>query len=178
MAENSTLARPYAQAAFEVAAKSGNFESWSKMLELLAQVVRDERVRPLLSSPKLTDDKRVEMLSTIAGDHLSAEGKNMVNVLAHYGRLTVLPEIAARFEELRAEAEGVLDVEVTSHTPLDAEYQARLSASLKQRLGRDVRLHLDTDESLLGGAIIRAGDLVVDGSVRGRLEKLAGVLAH
>lgn len=178
MAENRTLARPYAQAAFEVASKNGTFDRWSSMLDLLAKVVRDDRVRPLLNSPKLTDEKRVEMLGAIAGDKLSDEGRNMVNVLAHYDRLAVLPEIAERFEELRSAAEGVIDVQVTSHSPLDAEYQACLSESLKQRLGRDVRLHLDTDESLLGGAIIRAGDLVVDGSVRGRLEKLAGVLAH
>lgn len=178
MAELTTLARPYAQAAFEVATKNGTSERWSNMLALLAQVVRDERVRPLLNSPKLTDEKRVEVLTSIAGEHLSAEGKNLVKVLAHYGRLNVMPEIAQRFEELRSEAEGVVDVDVTSPTPLDEDYQARLSASLKKRLGREVRLHLNIDESLLGGAIIRAGDLVVDGSVRGRLEKLAGVLAH
>ncbi len=178
MAELTTLARPYAHAAFEVAGKNGNFERWSEMLKLLAQVVRDARVRPMLSSPKLTNEKRVEMIATIAGEHLSAEGKNLVDVLAHYGRLKVLPEIAERFEVLRSEAEGVVDVEVTSHSPIDAEFQARLSDVLKKRLGREVRLHLATDENLLGGAIIRAGDLVVDGSVRGRLQKLAGVLAH
>lgn len=178
MAEQTTLARPYAQAAFEVAAKGGSFEGWSAMLALLAGIVRDEQVRPLLNSPKLTSAKRVELLNGIAGERLNDEGKRLVEVLAHYDRLAVLPDIAQRFEELRSEAEGVVDVEVTSHTPLDADYQAKLSAALKARLGRDVRLHLATDESLMGGAIIRAGDLVVDGSVRGRLDKLAGVLAH
>ncbi len=177
MAELTTIARPYAQAAFELAFKAGSLDKWSDMLGVLAQVAGDSRVRSLLHDPKVSEQQRVDFFLSVAGDGLDEQGGNLVRVLAHYDRLAVLPQIAEIFEKLKADAENAVDVSFTSVTEVDEAYKGQLAQALKTKLGRDVRLHFDTDASLLGGAVIRAGDMVIDGSVKARLEKLAGALA-
>lgn len=177
MAELTTIARPYARAAFEVAHKADALDRWSQMLGFLSQVAADSRVRSLLTDPKVSEDQRVQFFSETAGDRLDDEGKNLVRLLSHYDRLGVLPQIAAIYETFKADAEGTIDVSFTSVAEVDEDYRQKLAAALRKKLGRDVRLHFDTDPALIGGAIIRAGDMVIDGSVRGRLDKLAGVLA-
>jgi len=176
MAEKSTIARPYAQAAFELAQEKGDLKSWSEMLELCAMIVSDEQVSRLIGNPELSKDSLVELILNVAGDRLDTVGANFIRVLAANGRLNVLPEIAALYEQHRAEAERYIDAEVISAFPMSDAQQQALVEGLKKRLGREVRLTASTDESLIGGAVVRAGDLVIDGSVTGHLNKLAQTL--
>ena len=151
MAEKVTLARPYAKAAFEAARDSKNFARWSEMLAAAAATVADERVVKLLSSPRVQPADLVELIAEAskADEH----GRNFLNALAQNRRLAVLPEVAAMYEELRADVENVTDVHVTSAVQLDEAQRTRLAAALKKRLKREVRLHLSVDPSLIGGAI-------------------------
>jgi F-type H+-transporting ATPase subunit delta len=131
----------------------------------------------LLTNPRVSADDLVSLISEAAGGALDDHGRNFIATLAHNRRLGLLPEIAAQFETLRAEVENVADVRVTSAVQLNEAQQQRLSSALKRRLKREVRLHCEVDPSLIGGAIVRAGDFVIDGSLRARLERLAGAMA-
>ena len=173
MADRTTIARPYAKAAFAEARERGALTAWAQALATAAQVVRDPRVVPLIDNPRVTPDELAQLLIGIAGQDLSEDGRNFLLTLAANHRLACLPEISALFHELKDEAEGVADVTVTSATALDAKQQQSLSAALKRRLKRDVRLHLQIDPTLIGGAVVRAGDLVIDGSLRARLTRMA-----
>ncbi len=176
MAEKSTIARPYAQAAFDLAQDKNDLKSWSEMLELCAMIVSDEQVSRLIGNPEVSKDSLVELILNVAADRLDTVGANFIRVLAANGRLNVLPEIAALYEQHRAIAERYIDAEVISAFPMSDAQQQTLVEGLKKRLGREVRLTASTDESLIGGAIVRAGDLVIDGSVTGHLNKLAQTL--
>lgn len=173
MADKSTIARPYARAAFEEARASKRLEPWSEALHVAAAVVGDPRVASLLGNPHVTPEELAQLIAGIAGGKLGEQGGNFVRTLAANRRLGVLPQIAARFDELKDAAEGVADVTVTSAAPLDAGQQQTLSAALEKRLKRTVRLHYATDPALIGGAVVRSGDLVIDGSLRTRLERIA-----
>jgi len=177
MAEKVTIARPYAKAAFDYARERKTFAAWSQLLTTAAAVVADERVAKLLNSPRVAPADMAGMVADIAGA-ADEQGRNFLGTLAANRRLGLLPEIAAMFETLRAEAENVADVQVTSAVPLDDAQRNRLIAALKKRLNRDVRLQVDIDSSLLGGAIVRSGDLVIDGSLRSRLQRLADAMAR
>ena len=137
---------------------------WSDALKTAAQVVRDPRVENLLGNPQVTPAELAQLLIDIAGAALDEHGANFVRTLAENRRLACLPEIAAQFEALKDEAEGVADVTVTSAAALDAAQAAELSAALEKRLKRKVRLHTEVDPPCIGGAVVRAGDLVIDGS--------------
>jgi F-type H+-transporting ATPase subunit delta len=178
MAEKTTIARPYATAAFSLARSQGDLGQWSEMLQLLAAVVSDPVMQALIANPEVDDDKRVALILDVCGSGLNDLGQNFVRVLAENKRLALAPEIAALYEAMRAEAEKKIDAEVVSAFPLDEAQLQQLAAALKKRLGRDVTLHTRIDESIIGGAVVRAGDLVIDGSVTGQLEKLANTLMH
>jgi F-type H+-transporting ATPase subunit delta len=171
MAEKATIARPYARAAFDYAKAQGALADWSAALAAAAQVASDPRVQPLLSNPGVP----AAAITGLVGEAAGAAGpvRNFIDLLAENGRLAYLPEIAAQYEVLRREAEQVADVEVVSAMDLDEGQQARIAQALRARLGREIRMHTRTDASLIGGAIVRAGDLVIDGSLKGRLERLA-----
>ena len=173
MADKSTIARPYAKAAFADARAHGRLAAWSEALRLAAQVVRDERVQALLGNPGVTPAQLAQLVSDIAGGGLDEDGRNFVRTLAENRRLAVLPEIAALFDELKDREEGVVDVRVTSAAPLPERQRDELAAALQRRLRRQIRLHCETDPQLIGGAVLRAGDLVIDGSLRERLVALA-----
>jgi F-type H+-transporting ATPase subunit delta len=173
MAELSTLARPYAKAAFEYAASAGDLQGWSQSLALAAAVAQHANVVQLLSSPSITAGQQVEQLIAICGDELSEQGKNFLVVLSENRRLQLLPEISHQFDILKANREKAIDVEVTAALELDAGQQQMLSDALSAKLERKVNMQVRLDKSLLGGAVIRAGDTVIDGSIRGRLAKLA-----
>jgi len=173
MADKSTIARPYARAAFEEARERKRLEPWSEALRVAAAVVTDPRVAALLGNPRVTPDELAQLVSGIAGPKLGTEGGNFVRTLAANRRLAVLPEIVTLFDELKDAAEGVADVTVTSAAPLAAGQQQALSAALEKRLKRTVRLHCATDPALIGGAVVKSGDLVIDGSLRTRLERIA-----
>lgn len=186
MAEKVTIARPYAKAAFEYAHAQNALGRWSDTLATASSVVADARVSKLLSSPRVTPEQLVGLIAEIAGNGpgngssngLDEHSKNFLNTLAQNRRLALLPQIAAIYEVLRAEVENIADVQVTSAIALDAAQQQRLAKALQKRLKREVRLHCDIDASLIGGAIVRSGDLVIDGSLKARLERLASDIAH
>lgn len=173
MADKSTIARPYAKAAFEEARDLGRLGPWSDALRTAAVIISDSRVEALVGNPRVTPEELAALVIEIAGSALDEEGRNFVRTLADNRRLPLLPEISARFDELKSEAEGVVEVTVTSAAPLDDSQRGKLSAALERRLGRSVRLQCATDPALIGGAVLRAGDLVIDGSLRGRLERIA-----
>ena len=173
MAELSTLARPYAKAAFSYAQQASDLAGWSAALATSAAVSQSEKVRELLENPQLTSNERAEKFLSICADDLSDSGKNFIRLLAENHRLTLLPEISVLFEELKAQAEATLEVDVVSARPLSDAQAQQLAQALNKKFEREVHLHHSVDESLLGGAIIRAGDTVIDGTVRGRLAKLA-----
>jgi F-type H+-transporting ATPase subunit delta len=177
MAEAATIARPYAKAAFETARDARTLADWSKALHSSAAICADARIEDLITNPKLSIDQVVSMFAGLGGAAIDEHWQNFVRLLTENKRLMALPEIMVQYEGLRAEYEKELDVEVTSATALTAEQRAKLAASLKTRFKRDVRMSTTVDAALLGGAVIRAGDLVIDGSIKGRLERLASELA-
>ncbi len=176
MADKSTIARPYAKAAFKEARDRGRLGPWSQALRTAAAVVSDSRVEALLGNPRVAPEELAALVIEIAGPELDEQGRNFVRTLADNRRLALLPEISVLFDELKGEAEGVVDVAVTSAAPLDDSERGKLASALERRLGRSVRLQCATDPALIGGAVLRAGDLVIDGSLRGRLERIAYVL--
>jgi F-type H+-transporting ATPase subunit delta len=173
MADKSTIARPYAKAAFQEARDRKRLGPWSEALQTAAAVVSDSRVEALLGNPRVTPEELAALVSETAGPQLDEEGRNFVRTLADNRRLSLLPEISARFDELKGEAEGVVDVTVTSAAPLDESQRSQLATALERRLGRSVRLQCAVDSALIGGAVLQAGDMVIDGSLRGRLERIA-----
>jgi F-type H+-transporting ATPase subunit delta len=173
VAERATIARPYAKAAFEYARDAKAFAAWSYGLSAASDIVSDPRVAPLTKSPAWTNADLVSLITDVAGAKLDAGMQNFVRVLAENHRLLLLPEISAHYEELRAAVENTVDVEVISAVELDAAQRDKLSRALAARLKREVHMRNSVDASLLGGAVLRAGDLVIDGSMKGRLERLA-----
>lgn len=178
MAEKTTIARPYAQAVFKLANEQKNLKGWSETLGLAAAVAADPEMGNVIGNPRLTKAQVVDIFLTVCGNKLGDAGQNMIRVLADNGRLGLLPEIAALYEVERAGAEGTLNAEVTSAFELTEGQKKDLAAALKKRFGREISLSCQTDKSLLGGAIIRAGDVVIDGSAVSRLEKLSTELTR
>ena len=173
MAERATIARPYAKAAFEYAREANDFAAWSQALARAAEIVADPRVAALTKSPQYSAADAVSLVTDVAGASLNPAMQNFLRVLAENHRLLLLPEIAAHYEEFRSAVENTVDVEVVSAVKLDAAQTDKLSAALARRLKRNVRMKNSVDATLLGGAVLRAGDLVIDGSLKGRLERLA-----
>jgi F-type H+-transporting ATPase subunit delta len=176
MAELATLARPYANALFDVAKSERALEQWSRMLANLAAVAEADKVRHLLESPDLADEVKAQRLIDLCGEELSDRAKNTVRLLARNKRLGLIGEIREQFEVRKAEEEKILEVEVISAFELTAEQSDKLRHALRRKFDREVNLTGRVDSTVLGGAIIRAGDTVIDGSIRGRLDKLAETL--
>lgn len=172
----TTIARPYAEAVFARAVQTDKLDLWSDMLELLAAAARDPALSGLIASPKLDRSQMTELMLEIGGARLSDEGQNLVRLLVANDRLAVLPEIASHFEARKSEHEGTLDVTVTTAFELEPEQEQQLSEALKRKLGREVRVSSHEDPELIGGFHVRAGDLVIDGSVSGQLNQLANEL--
>lgn len=185
MADNNTIARPYAQAAFDVARESGELDGWASALETAKSVMADGQVAKFLGNPTLNDGQRMQFLTGLleaAGDSTmltggNSKGTNFVKLLLEYGRVDALPEICEHFEALKAQVENSVDVTVTSASPISDEQRARIASALRSKLGREVRIETEINENLIGGAVIRAGDVVIDGSLRARLEGLANALS-
>jgi F-type H+-transporting ATPase subunit delta len=173
MAELTTLARPYAKAAFEYAAANGVLDNWSEMLGLAAAVTGEAPVIELLGSPSLTTAQQQQSFVEVCGDALSEQAQAFIAVLAENKRLVLLPEIAALFDGLKAEQQKSVDVEVTSAFELDSATTEKLAKALTSTLNREVSVTTAVDNSLIGGVVVRAGDTVIDDSVRGKLSKLA-----
>jgi F-type H+-transporting ATPase subunit delta len=178
MADLSTVARPYAKALFDLASAEKKLPQWSAALGAAAAVVADANAKRALANPAFADGERAALVGSIAGAIKGGEllttpaGANFLRVVAENGRLTVLPEIAAQFDALKAEAENKVNVTVTSATAVDGALAEQIKKALEQKLKRTVELSLAVDSSLIGGAIIQADDMVIDGSVRTRLQRL------
>jgi F-type H+-transporting ATPase subunit delta len=177
MAELTTLARPYARAAFEVASSSDQLQSWSDMLRKLANVVSNDRVAEMLSSPSLTGDQQAQIVIDLCGDEISGQLQNFISVLSENKRLSLLPEIVGLFDILKADQELTVDVEISTAFALVEKTEEKLAQAIKEKLNRDVKIHSQVDKNLIGGMVIRAGDLVIDDSVRGKLHKLAEAMS-
>jgi F-type H+-transporting ATPase subunit delta len=179
MSQALTLARPYARAAFAIAREDKSFAAWSEALAFAARVAADPRVAALLAHPRLEDADAVTLLApdtAATGD----DGKfaSFLALLADNRRLVLLPEIAGLFDELRADAERIVKATVTSASVLPAGELDAIRSALKQRFGREVEIETAVDEALIGGAVIDAGDVVIDGSLRGKLSRLQSALAN
>jgi F-type H+-transporting ATPase subunit delta len=172
-ADKATIARPYARAAFAEAEAHGRLDAWARSIEIASEVVSDPRVAQLIHDPELIPAQLAQLVIDVAGSELGEHGRNFVLTLATNQRLAYLPEIHTLFKELKDTAEGVADVTVTSAAALDSAQQQTLTQALAKRLRRRVRLHCETDPSLIGGAVVRAGDLIIDGSLRAQLERMA-----
>jgi F-type H+-transporting ATPase subunit delta len=185
MADNNTIARPYAQAAFDVANEAGDLAGWDESLLLAGELLADGQVAEFLSNPALSDAQRFEFVTGLfsrAGAKKLAgsdkHGSNFLKLLLEYGRIGALPEIAAHFAKLKAGVENTLDVTVTSAAELTEADKKTFQRALEKRFGRKVLLETEIDETLIGGAVIRAGDVVIDGSLRARLQGLANALVN
>ena len=176
MAELATLARPYANAAFDLAKAGRRLPQWSRMLGVLATAAETSEVEALIGAPSLRSEVKAHRLINLLGDELDDRGRRFVHVLAANKRLELLPEIAAQFEVRKAEAELVLDVEIVSAVGLSAAQKDAYAQALKRRFDQDVQVTERVDSQLVGGAVVRAGDTVIDGSVRGRLSRLVDAL--
>jgi F-type H+-transporting ATPase subunit delta len=177
MSSALTLARPYARAAFEMARGANALADWTQKLSFAAEVANDSGVRNLVGNPKLAATDLVGLFLA-PSESANAPFANFIGLLAENHRLILLPEIAALYTEMRHEAQRILTVSVRSATALGDSQVIALKAALKKRFGRDIELEQQLDPSLLGGAVIDAGDVVIDGSVTGRLHRLESALAH
>jgi|TARA_B110000240_G_scaffold174156_2_gene200418 F-type H+-transporting ATPase subunit delta len=176
-AELTTIARPYAKAAFSFALdQDQGLTHWSAMLGILAAAMAEDVVREKLDDPKLTTEAGAEVLVAMLDGELDDKAGNFLIVLAENGRLALLPNISEIFELLKAEYEKTINVEVTSAYEVSSEETEKLSDALHKKLQREVNLTTHVDESLLGGVVIKAEDSVIDGSVRGKLRKLSQAL--
>jgi F-type H+-transporting ATPase subunit delta len=173
VAERATIARPYAKAAFACARQANAFAAWSAGLRVAAEIVSDAQVKAVAGSPHLTPSDRSSLVCGVAGAKLDQGMQNFIAILAENRRLPLLPEILVQFEALRASVENTIDVDVVSAVALNETQTANLTEALTRRFKRKVRMHKSVDATLLGGAVVRAGDMVIDGSLKGRLERLA-----
>ncbi len=176
MAEPSTVARPYAEAAFKLADAHGKLAEWSGMLANLAAVAADGRIRAAIGDPNLQAAKVAGLFIAILSGKLSGEAENFVRVLADNGRLELLPEIRAQYESLRNEREGVIEAEVYAAFELGADQLADLVARLEKKTGKTVRARVSVDRELIGGVKVVLGDKVIDGSARAQLAALEAAL--
>jgi len=185
MADNHTIARPYAQAVFELARDAGELAAWAASLEVAGQLTADGEVAAFLANPKFSNERRLEFLTGLfenAQDALlsgsDTRGSNFLRLLVENRRIGVLPEIAEHFEALKAVVERRVDVVVVSASPLSAAQEREIVNALETRFARDVRIETRIDENLIGGAVVRAGDVVIDGSLRARLDGLTNALIN
>ena len=178
MAEKSTIARPYAEAVFALAKEQSQLKQWSDMLQAASVVAMNDDMQAMISNTNVDKGQLANLILDVCGSKFSTEGKNLIKLLAENRRLPMLAEIAAQYEELRAEEEKTIDAEVIAPFEVSAAQQKQIAEKLKARLGREVSLSCSVDSTLLGGAIIKAGDLVIDGSTKGQIQKLSIELTH
>ncbi len=174
--DTTTIARPYAEAAFEVARADGDTDAWLEGLTLLGSIAETPEVAEQISSPNATSDQLQDLIFAVSGDGLSVHLQNLVRLLAENGRLIVLPDIARLFGEMKTAFDGLRHIEVTSAFPMADAERDELAGKLKAHFGGDVDLTITQDPSLIGGVKVRAGDIVIDGSLRGQLDRLSNNL--
>lgn len=176
MAELNTLARPYAKAIFELAQKNDSFEMWSSQLQILSQVAKDPRVTSIIADQTLPIPEVLSLVLNVTGSFLDNSGKNLVTILAEKRRLAILPEIASLYSELKNEAENLMDVEFITAVPIDELEKDKFSKLLQKKLTRTIKMHCQVDTNILGGFLAKAGNYVLDGSLKGQLTELKTVM--
>ncbi len=177
MAEKSTIARPYAEAVFQLAKANKQLKEWSDMLQAVTLIATNADMQGIIGNTSVNKAQLAQLVNDVAGDVMTDSGRNLIKLLAENRRMDVLTEITAQFEALKAEAEKTVEAEMVCAHKVSAKQQSMIAKKLKARLGREVSLKCTVDESLMGGAIIKAGDMVIDGSVSGQLNKLSVELA-
>jgi F-type H+-transporting ATPase subunit delta len=177
VAERLTLARPYAEAVFRLAQEDGDLASWAVLLKNLALIARDDRMKDMFGNPAVEGETIFSLISDMVGK-LDKRPANFIRVLLENNRLSLLPEVSVLYDALRSEAEASINVMVTSALKMDSKQEASLASVLEKKLGKKIHLTSAVDAELIGGIVIRAGDLVIDGSVKGRLGDLASQLTH
>ncbi len=173
MTDFTTLARPYAKAVYDIASQASDLDSWGDALTNLANVVNDDRISELLSSPDMSKQQKGEVVIQVMGDKLNEKQQNLVKLMAENGRLPLMSDVLAQFEVARAKAENKIEAEVVSAFELTADQTSELVTTLKNKLGCDITLTTTVDESLIGGVIIKAGDTIIDASMKSQLDSLA-----
>lgn len=177
MSELTTAARPYAKAVFELAESSGSLDSWSEQLGLMAAIASAEGSAELLSNPKASASQKIDTFIEVAQGNLNEQGINLLKSLGENNRFALLPDMASLFETFKSESQGEVEGELISAADVNPEQESAIVAALEKRLGRKVKLVTKIDESLLGGAVIRVGDLVIDGSLQGRFQSMKANLS-
>ena len=177
MSELTTAARPYARAVFEIAKETGELDKWSESLSFMGAIAANEEVVKLLDAPKMAKQAGADAFIQLCDGKLDEKAQNLVRTLAENNRIQLFPEISALFEVLKDEAEGSIEAIVISAKKLTKAEEKSIATALEKRLGRKVKLKVSIDKALLGGAIIKAGDLVIDGSIQGRLKKMSTAMA-
>lgn len=174
--ELSSIARPYAEAVFSLASESANLDLWSDMLELMSTVVSDNAMNSIIGNPSVDANKLTEILLEIGGGHINDQCQNLLKLLVRNKRVPVLPEISSQYEALKNQSEGTIDVVITSAFEMKPAQEKVIADALKKKFNREISISNLTDESLIGGIRIKAGDVVIDGSIKGQLGKLANEL--
>lgn len=173
MAELLTLARPYAEAAFKRAKETGTVQQWSEALVFLSHVAQDKELLAIVGNPKVSEERATQLLLDICQDSINEEAKNLVKLLLENAKLSLLPQISALYEEQKADDEGYVNVDLYSAFPLTKAEQNKYGAMLEKQLHRKVNAVVTVDKSLIGGILAKAGDKVIDGSIRGQIHQLA-----
>ena len=176
MADNASTARPYAQAVFDLAQETNSYTEWSNALGHLTAISNDDDFSALVSDPRIESNRLTELLVDLSKDNLPQGGENLVTLLVQNGRVEALADIEQQFNELVAKAQAIVNAQVTTAIALTEDQKSSLSSALEARLGMKVEIEETVDASLVGGAIVKAGDLVIDGSAQGRIEKLTTAL--
>jgi len=178
VSELITAARPYARAVFTSATEHNSVDAWSNMLNFCAALSKDVKMQQMMANPSLNLQEAADLFNEVCGDQLNDHGRNFIKILADNDRLVLLPEINQLFQDYRAQSEGAIEAELIAALEVGESQLRAIEASLSERLGKKVTLTSRIDESLIGGAIIQAGDMVIDGSIRGQLDKLANTLVN
>ncbi len=178
MAELATLARPYAKAVFDLAVEMDNFEQWSDDLNFLATIMEDPTMEAVIANPQVTKKTLTHILLDVCEGQISEVGKNLLKILVDNNRLVAIPQLVLQYEELKAQHQGYIKVDVATPYPLEQVQTQELEIVLQKRLGKAVNISTTIDKSLLGGCLIRAGNEVIDVSIKGHLQQLAVELRH
>lgn len=173
MSELATLARPYAAAVFKRSKETGTAEKWSKSLAFISAVLNDKETSVVVNNPKVSKERLSALMLDICQEQVDEEGANFLKLLVQNNRLTLAPTIAELFEALKAESEGYVDVEVATAYAFSKEEKQSFTSTLEKTLSKKVHMNVTVDKSLIGGVLVRAGDRVIDGSIRGQLQQLA-----
>ena len=173
MSELATLARPYAAAAFKRSKETGTTENWSKSLSFISTILNNKEISVVVDNPKLGKERLSALMLDICQGQVDEEGANFLKLLVQNKRLTLVPTIAQLFEAYKAESEGYVDVEVSTAYAFSKEERQRFTVALEKKLCKKANIKVTVDKSLIGGVLVRAGDRVIDGSIRGRLQQLA-----